>query len=129
MPNGLRIEHLCDINNSGSSKLPGFKLDSFHVCLHSFQCTPDQNNRFGLKCIISKDLLIWNSNHCLCFCFYQLSLYSASYTGNEYSIYHFCIMIKDSSISFSRVIIVQDFETVTFYVLFVYKLTFSVIFC
>ena len=38
-------------------------------------------------------------------------------------------MIKDFSISFSRVIIVQDFETVTFYVLFRYKPTFSVIFC
>ena len=38
-------------------------------------------------------------------------------------------MIKDFSISFSRAIIVQDFETVTFYVLFVYKPTFSVIFC
>ena len=38
-------------------------------------------------------------------------------------------MIKDFSISFSRVIIVQGFETVTFYVLFVYKPTFSVIFC
>ena len=46
-----------------------------------------------------------------------------------HSIYHFCIMIKDFSISFSRVIIVQDFETVTFYVLFVYKPTFFVIFC
>ena len=33
-----------------------------------------------------------------------------SYTA----IYYFCIMIKDFSISFSRVIIVQDFETVTF---------------
>ena len=37
-------------------------------------------------------------------------------------------MIKDFSISFSRVIIVQDFGTVTFYVLFEYKPTFSVIF-
>ena len=35
------------------------------------------------------------------------------YTANEYSIYHFCIMIKDFHF-FSRVIIVQDFETVTF---------------
>ena len=42
---------------------------------------------------------------------------------------HFCIIIKDFSISFSRVIIVQDFETVAFYALFVYKPTFSVIFC
>ena len=62
------------------------------------------------------------------FCFYQLGLCSVTYTANEYSIYHFCVMIKDFSISFSRVIIVQDFETVTFYVLFGYKPT-SVIFC
>ena len=40
-----------------------------------------------------------------------------SYTANEYSIYHFCIMTKDFSISFSRVIIVQDFETITFCVI------------
>ena len=51
------------------------------------------------------------------------------FSQNEYSIYHFFIMIKDFSIYFSRMIIVQDFETVTFYVLFVYKPTFSVIFC
>ena len=63
-------------------------------------------------------------SHCLpvCFCFYQLGLCSVSYTA----IYHFCIIIKDFFVSFSRVIIVQDFETVTFYVLFVYKPTFSV---
>ena len=65
----------------------------------------------------------------VCFCFYQLGLWLVSYTANEYSICHFCIIMKDFFISFSRVIIVQDFETVTFYVLFVYKLTFSVIFC
>ena len=63
----------------------------------------------------------------VCFCFYQLSLCAVSYTAKEYSIYHFRIVIKDFFIS--RVIIVQDFETVTFYVLFVYKPTFSVIFC
>ena len=51
-----------------------------------------------------------------------------SYTANAYSIYHFCIVTEDFSISFSRVIIVHDFKTVTFYVLFVYKPTFSVIF-
>ena len=66
----------------------------------------------------------------VCFCFYQLGLCSVSYTAKEYSIYHFCIIIKDFFISFSTVIIiVQDFETVTFYVLFVYKPAFSVIFC
>ena len=63
----------------------------------------------------------------VCFFFYQLGLCSVSYTANEYSIYHVCIIIKDFFISFSRVIIAQDFETVTFYVLFVYKPTFSVI--
>ena len=47
----------------------------------------------------------------VCFCFYQLGFCSISYTGNEYSIYHFCIIIKDFFISFSRVIIVHDFET------------------
>ena len=57
------------------------------------------------------------------FCFYQLSLCSVSYTANEYSIYHFCIAIDDFSLSFSKVIFVQDFETVTFYVLFVYRLS------
>ena len=65
----------------------------------------------------------------VCFCFYQLGLCSVSYTADENSIYHFCIIIKDFFISFSRVIIVQDFESVTFYVLFVYKPTFSVICC
>ena len=56
-------------------------------------------------------------------CLYQLGLCSVSYTANEYSIYQFCIMIKDFSILFSIVIIVQKFETVTFYVSFVYKPT------
>ena len=63
----------------------------------------------------------------VCFCSYQLCLYSVSYTANEYFIYHFCIIIKDFFISFSRATIVQDFETVTFYVLFENKPTFSVI--
>ena len=39
------------------------------------------------------------------------------------------IIIKDFFISFLRVIIVQDFKTVTFQVLFVYEPIFSVIFC
>ena len=51
----------------------------------------------------------------------SMFLFSVSYTADEYSIYHFCNMIKNLSISFSRVIIVQDFETVIFYVLFVYS--------
>ena len=43
------------------------------------------------------------------FCLYQFGMCPVSYTAND-SIYHFCIMIK-TSISFSRVIAVQDFET------------------
>ena len=65
----------------------------------------------------------------VCFCFHQLGLCLVSYTANECSIYHFCIITRDFFFFFSRVIIVQDFETITFYVLFVYKRTFSVIFC
>ena len=104
--------------NSENSKLAGSKLASFHVCLHSFQCTLDQNNRFSKKCIRWKDFLLgWSHHLCLCFCCYQLGLCSVSHTANEYSIYYFCIIIKHFSISFSRVIIVQDFETVTFYAL------------
>ena len=59
----------------------------------------------------------------------SFGLCSVNYTANEYSIDHFCIMIKDFSIYFSRVIIVKDHETLTFYVLFVYKPALCVIFC
>ena len=52
------------------------------------------------------------------FYFYQVGFCSVSFIADEYSIYHFRIMIKDLSISFSRVIIVQDFKTVTFNVTF-----------
>ena len=62
------------------------------------------------------------------FLFYRIGLCSVSYIANEYSIYHFYIMIKDFFISFSRVIIIQDFKTVTFNLLLVYKPTFSVVF-
>ena len=54
------------------------------------------------------------------FLFYQVGLCSVSYITNEYSIYDFCIMITDFSISFLRVSIVQSFETVTFNVLSAY---------
>ena len=63
------------------------------------------------------------------FLLFQRGLCSVSYTANEYFIYPFCSVIKDFFISFFKVIIVQDFETVTFYVSFENKPTFSVIFC
>ena len=40
------------------------------------------------------------------FSFYQIGLCSLSYIAYEYSIYHFCVMIK----YFPRVIIIQDFK-------------------
>ena len=43
--------------------------------------------------------------------------------ANEYSIYHFCIVIKDHF--FFKMDNCQDFTTVTFNVLFVHKPTFS----
>ena len=53
------------------------------------------------------------------FCFYQLGLCSVTYTANEYFIYHFGVMIKDFSISFSRVIIVQDFKTAILFIIWI----------
>ena len=72
----------------------------------------DRNNRtviFVYVCALSN-------------CFVLSQLYN-----NEYSTYHFLIMIKDS-MSFSRVITLQEFKTVTFNVLLVHKSTFPVSF-
>ena len=38
----------------------------------------------------------------VCFCFYQLGLCSVSYTANEYSIYHFSIIIENFLIYFLK---------------------------
>ena len=84
-----------------------------------FNVPPTRITELARNVSDEKRFIHWNSHLCPYFCFYELGLCSVSYTANEYSIYHFCVMIKDFSISFSRVIIVQDFETVTFYVLFV----------
>ena len=51
---------------------------------------------------------------CLCFCHYQTGLCSVSDIADEYSYYNFFTMMKDLATSFSRVIIIQDFKTVTF---------------
>ena len=134
MPNGFRIEHLGDIIPKAQNWLvPNLPVSMF-VCIH-FNVPPpppppDQNSRFDQKCIISRDLLEQSVTFVYVFAFINLvCVQSVIQLYNEYSIYHFCIMIKDFSISFSRVISVQDFETVTFYVLFVYKPTLCVIFC
>ena len=65
----------------------------------------------------------------LSICLLLSSWFLFSCTANEYYIYHFRVTLKDLSISFPRVMIVQDFKTVTFDVLFVCKPAFSVVFC
>ena len=55
-------------------------------------------------------------------------LLSNWFVFSQLHIYHFCIMIKDLSISFSRVIIIRDLKTVTFDLLLVDKPTFAVVF-
>ena len=113
MANGLRIEHLSDIISKASSwlvlNLPVFMFVYIHFNVPSTRITDLVRNVYQMKRFIDMEHSL-----CLpvCFCFYQLGLCSISYTANEYSIYHFCIIIKDFFISYSRVIIVQDFETV-----------------
>ena len=128
MPISLRIEHLSDIISKAQSSMV-LNLTVFMFVYIHFNVPPTRI--IWLEMYQMKRFIDMEHSLCLpvCFCFYQLGLCSVSYTANEYSIYHFCIIIKDFYISFSRVFIVQDFETLTFYVLFVYKPTFSVIFC
>ena len=61
--------------------------------------------------------------------FDKAGIYLVSDIANEYLIYHFCIIIKDSFISFSRVISIPGFKTVVVNVLLLCKLTFPVVFC
>ena len=114
MPNGLRIEHLCHIIPKAQSwlvlNLPVFVSVYIHFNVPPTRITDLVRNVSDEKIY----LLIWNIHFV---CRYQLGLCSVGYTANEYSIYHFCIIIKDFFISFLRVIIVQDFETVTFCVI------------
>ena len=65
-----------------------------HVYIN-FNVPPTRILQIRLEMYQKKDLLIWNSHLCRCFCFYQLGLCSVSHSANKYSIYHFCIMTKD----------------------------------
>ena len=115
MPKGLRIEHFYDKIPKAQSwlvlNLPVFMFVYIHFNVPPTRITDLVRN-------VSDKKFLHMSHLCLRFCFDRLGLCSVSYTANEYSIYHFCLIIKDFYISFSRVIIVQDFEIVTFYVLF-----------
>ena len=126
MPNGLRIEHLGDIISKAQSWLVLNLLVFMFVYIH-FNVPPTRIT--DLVRNVSDEKIYWYGTFTLSAGMCLLLSTFISYTVNEYSIYHFCIVIKDFFHFFSRVIIVKDFETVTFYVLFLYKPTFSVIFC
>ena len=105
MRNYLRIEHLGDIISKAQTWLvlnfPVFMFVYIHVNVPTTRIT----DLVQMKRFIDMEHSLCQP---VCFCFYQLGLCSVSYTANEYSIYHFCITIKDFFISFSRVIIVQN---------------------
>ena len=95
MPNVLRIEHLCGIIPKAQSwlvlNLPVFIY--MFVCIH-FSVAPTRITDLARN-VSDESLLVWNSHLCLRFCFSQLGLCSVSYPANEYSIFHFCIMVKE----------------------------------
>ena len=110
MPNGLRLEHIGGIISNAQSwlvlNLPVFMFVYIHFNVPPTRITDLVRNVSDEKFTLSAGMFLLLSTW---FVFSQLD-----YTANEYSIYHFYIIIKDFFISFSRVIIVQDFETVTF---------------
>ena len=123
--------YICDIILKAESwlvlNLPVFVLVYIHFNVPPTRITDLVRN-------VSDEKIYWYGTVTFVYVFASANLvvFSQLYscTANEYSIYHFCIMIneimiKDFSICFWRVIIVQDFETV----LFVYKPSFSVVFC
>ena len=123
MPNGLRIEHCCDITLKAQSWLDLNLLVFMFVYIH-FNVPPTRITDLVRNVQMKRFIDMEQSP--LSMFLLLLTWFVFCYTANEYSIYHFCIIIKDFFVSFSRV---QDFETVTVYVLFVYMPTFSVIFC
>ena len=102
MPNGLRIEHLCHIIPKAQSclvlNLPVFMFVYIHLNVPPTRITDLVRN------VSDERFTDMELSLCLpvCFCFYQLDLCSLSYTANKYSIYHFCIIIKDFLISFQE---------------------------
>ena len=62
--------------------------------MYKIQCT-----RILLE-TVSDEKIRWYVT--ITFLYDQLGLCPVSYTANEYSIYHFCIMIKDFSIFFQE---------------------------
>ena len=79
MPNGLRVEHYCDMIPKAQIwlvlNLPVVMLVYIHFNVPPTKITDLVSN--------VSDEKIWNSHVCLWFCFYQLGLCSVSYTVKE----------------------------------------------
>ena len=102
MPNGLRIEDLCDIILKAQSWL-ALNLPVFMFVYIHFNAPPTRITDL-VRNVQMKRFIDMEHSLCLpaCFCFYQLGLCSVSYTVNEYSIYLFSIIIEDFLISFLK---------------------------
>ena len=95
MPSSLRIEHLSDIIPKTRIwlviNLPVFMSVQIHFNVPPTRIT-DLEEMYQMKRFI---IDMEQSPLSIFSCFYQLGLCSVTYTANEYSIYHFCVMIKD----------------------------------
>ena len=66
---------------------------------------------YQMKIFIEMEQLLLSMLLLLSSWFEKTCIYSVSYMPDKYFIYYFCSTIKDLSISFSRVMIIQDFKT------------------
>ena len=82
MPNGLRVEHSCDMIPKAQVWLV-LNLPVFMFAYIYFNVSPTKITDLVRNV---SDEKIWNSHVCLYFCFYHLGLCSVSYTANEYLI-------------------------------------------
>ena len=84
------IEHICDIISKAESWLV-LNLPVFMFVYIHFNVPPTRITDLVRNASDEKIYLIWSSHLCLCFCFYQLGLFSVSYTANEYAIITFVL--------------------------------------
>ena len=103
MLNGLRIEHLCPIIPKAHSflvlNLPVFMFVYIHFNVPPTRITDLVRNVSDEKIYLYGTFTSSTGMFLLLSTWY---VFGISYTANEYSIYHCCIIIKDFFISFSR---------------------------
>ena len=106
--------------NSECLKLIGSKSASFHVCLHSFQCTPTRITVLVRKVSIGK--IYWYGT--VTFVYVSASVIQLMNTP----FITFVLWYKTFPFLFQEWLLSKT-ETVTFYVLFAYKPTLCIVFC